>query len=525
MEFLRAENQQVVTESGKALLLRGFGLGGWLLQEGYMWKLYTKCDRPRRMETLIEKLCGEKFSAQFWIRYFESYITERDLEFISRQGMNCVRLPINARHLPQCLPQVDALIDWCRKRNLYVILDMHAAPGGQTGTNIDDSESDTPLLFLEPEFQNELVSLWVSLAQRYANEPAVAGYDLLNEPLPNWFSQYNERVMPLYCRLISAIRKVDSRHLLILEGVHWATDWSIFENLETDLTDKNLMLQFHKYWNSPDAESLTRYTDIRARLNLPIFMGEGGENNCDWYTGMFPMLEEQNISWSFWTYKKMDCVNSPVSFPKPQGWDDLVCYIDGEGLLEQEQAFSIFEDFLNQIENYCFVNESVCRALNREAPLVIPAEYFSSCYILTERESGAMLRMNSPATILFRNCENREPDYKRYGGEPQPESESLCVRLCTKEWMEYLFRTSRRAEWEILLDCFAKNLDSVLSVSIDGNTVVLTKEDAGFRTRFYCSPGTHTLRISCELGEALLYEIHIISVKECRADPTGKQED
>ena len=162
---------------------------------------------------------------------------------------------------------------------------------------------------------------------------------------------------------------------------------------------------------------------------------------------------------------------------------------------------------------------------DNQARIKLGLRLLVALYILYLTKGIIEVAMNSPATILFRNCENREPDYKRYGGEPQPESESLCVRLCTKEWMEYLFRTSRRAEWEILLDCFAKNLDSVLSVSIDGNTVVLTKEDAGFRTRFYCSPGTHTLRISCELGEALLYEIHIISVKECRADPTGKQED
>ena len=83
----------------KPFILRGMGLGGWLLPEGYMWKFYTKCDRPRRIEALIDKLCGKTYSASFWEKYRSLYITESDIAWIAKQGLNSVRLPLNSRNL------------------------------------------------------------------------------------------------------------------------------------------------------------------------------------------------------------------------------------------------------------------------------------------------------------------------------------------------------------------------------------------------------------------------------------------
>ena len=98
MEFLHTNNG--VLYCGKnPIILRGMGLGGWLLPEGYMWKFYTKCDRPRRMEKLLRELCGERYAEAFWERYYDRYITERDIAWIAGQGLNSVRLAMNARHL------------------------------------------------------------------------------------------------------------------------------------------------------------------------------------------------------------------------------------------------------------------------------------------------------------------------------------------------------------------------------------------------------------------------------------------
>ncbi|WMJ88372.1 glycoside hydrolase family 5 protein [Anaerocolumna sp. MB42-C2] len=448
MDFIKATPNGLSCK-GEPILLRGFGLGGWFLPEGYMWKLYTKCDRPRRMEKMIEELCGKTYADYFWHQYFERYITEKDIELIAGEGFNSIRLPLNARLLcdrdnselifiKETIERIDQLIDWCKKYNIYVILDMHGASGGQTGQNIDDSENDEPGLFIEVKYQEELAAIWVKLAERYVNEEVVAGYDLINEPLPNWFSQYNHMVLPLYRKLIKEIRKVDQNHLIILEGVHWATDFCIFQEFTKEEAQDNIMLQFHKYWSNPDKESLESFTDTAKRLKVPLYMGEGGENNCEWYTTMFPLYERLNISWSFWSYKKMDCDNSPITFSVPAGWNELMDWIEGKKNLDTTRAKEIFNQFLACI-SLRKVNRNVFCALKRQVPVNIPCEAYDDFTIRSIRIPGVILRMTDPVTLLFKNGKSGEVDYKRYGGEEQPENETICIQLTAGDLVGYEF--------------------------------------------------------------------------------------
>ena len=56
--FLRTQGQDIVNESGERILLRGVGLGNWMLPEGYMWKFGNGGDRPRKIEKLVSDLIG-----------------------------------------------------------------------------------------------------------------------------------------------------------------------------------------------------------------------------------------------------------------------------------------------------------------------------------------------------------------------------------------------------------------------------------------------------------------------------------
>ena len=127
MEFIKADGDKL-RAGGKEILLRGFGLGGWFLTEGYMWQLYTKCDRPRRIEKMIETLCGKEYADSFWSRYLDVFITEDDIRWIAGRGFNCVRLPVNARRLcrmragkcefvAETVSRIDRLIEWCKNNH------------------------------------------------------------------------------------------------------------------------------------------------------------------------------------------------------------------------------------------------------------------------------------------------------------------------------------------------------------------------------------------------------------------------
>ncbi|MCW5954484.1 MAG: cellulase family glycosylhydrolase, partial [Propionibacteriaceae bacterium] len=280
--LVRASGTGLVDDDGP-LRLGGVGLGNWLMPEGYMWRFGDQLASPRQIEARIRQLVGPERAAEFWHRFREEFIAEQDFALIAQAGFDHVRLPINARgvitddgeFLPGGFELIDRAIDWSERHGLRIMLDLHGAPGGQTGTNIDDSPNRLPELFMHRRHRDRTIELWREIARRYRDRDAVLGYDLLNEPLPEeWQHRYEAELVRLYRDLTAAIREVDDRHLLVYEGSHWATNWTPLR----ERFDDNQLLQFHRYWCPPDESSIAEYLEVRDRLGTPIYMGEGGEN-------------------------------------------------------------------------------------------------------------------------------------------------------------------------------------------------------------------------------------------------------
>lgn len=486
--FVSAKGKKIVNGEGKDILFRGVGFGSWFLPEGYMWCFPEMGDRPRRIEKMVRDLVGEKKASQFWDIYYSEYITEADIKIIADEGYNSVRVPINYRIFTEnedMFKYIDLLIEWCRKYSIYIILDLHGAPGGQTGTNIDDSEFNSPDLFINELNIQLTVDFWKMIAYRYKNEWIIAGYDLLNEPLPEWFSRYYKKVIPLYKKLIQAIREIDTKHMIILEGVHWATDWSIFN----DKLDNNMMLQFHKYWNSPDRESLEAYLSKREELNVPIFMGEGGENNSDWYTGAFRLFEDLDISWNFWTWKKMDTTNSPFSITKPQEWNLFVNYLNGGEKPGREKSISILWKYLDNLSiNKCVYNPEISRSILRRPPLSIPAIFYAfqdkgkGFNIISPKNSKPIgFRVNDKMKLSFTSGNRVEANFQHGGGERWKEDEWINIELNSGEWVNYDFLVNKQIENRQILITIKMKCNS-------GNgRVKLTLDNQEFRDYYSCS--------------------------------------
>ncbi|WP_256762387.1 cellulase family glycosylhydrolase [Cohnella sp. WQ 127256] len=487
--FLKAVGQKLINGEGREILLRGVGFGSWMLPEGYMWMFPNGGDRPRRIELMVKELVGEEKAEQFWEIYYERYTSEEDIKQIAADGYNSVRVPINSRFLivegdagavqyhEQHLVLLDKVIGWCREHRLYVILDLHGAPGGQTGTNIDDSENDQPELFIDENNKQMTIDLWRMLAKRYKDEWIVAGYDLLNEPLPNWFSSYNNQIMPLYRDITKAIREVDDRHMIILEGAHWATDWSIFD----DPFDNNLMLQFHKYWNNPDTESIQTYLDKREEWNVPIYMGEGGENNKEWYAGAFRLFEDHNISWNFWTWKKMGKDNSPCSVNIPSGWQLLIDYLEGGSKPDEATAERILWEYLHNISFVeCIYHPEVTLSLFRRPKARIPAIFYGykgagvSYGIKEGKRNPIGFRNQDGVDIRFVEGSRETPSFEHGKGEAWKADEWMYVQLAAEDWVSYDFTVADTAEaslYFIDLCLFAPNGSAGLAVTIDGESI------------------------------------------------------
>lgn len=330
--FVRADGPEIVTADGQPFLIRGTNLGNWLLPEGYMWKL-KKTTAHWQIQQLIKQLVGPARAHQFWQGWYDNYITPADIKYLKQIGCNTLRVPFNYKLLtPEDYPEVwigpgfeklDRVIDWCEAEGIYVILDMHAAPCGQTGTNIDDSYGH-PWLFEDPECQARTVEIWRKIAERYEDRTIILGYDLINEPIPHFdgYEVYHDQLEPLYKRIVKAIREVDQNHMILLGGAVWNTNFKVFGKP----FDDNLAYTFHKYWMDPVPGEIQAYVDFRDKYNVPIMMGESGENDDEWIDQFRTLLEKNNIGWTFWPYKKMDSTRSPRQFARPEYWDEVIAF-------------------------------------------------------------------------------------------------------------------------------------------------------------------------------------------------------
>jgi len=333
--FLKVQGKTITDSTGQEIILRGLGVGGWLLQEGYMFETSSFANTQHDFRKKIEELIGTDSTDIFYQAWRNNFVTRQDIDSLASWGFNSLRLPMHYNlmisstdpdtFLSEGFRIIDSLIAWCREKHLYLILDLHAAPGGQGHeAAISDYDDTKPSLWESEENQDLTVALWKEIARRYAGETVIGGYDLLNEP--NWeLGTSNSILRAFYIRLTDAIREVDTNHILFIEGNWFATD---FAGLTPPWDDK-LVYSFHRYWSSYSASSIQYLLNIRNTHNVPLWMGESGENSNAWFTGFVRMLEQQGIGWASWPYKKTTSVTGPLTIPKPAGYQVLLNYWNG----------------------------------------------------------------------------------------------------------------------------------------------------------------------------------------------------
>jgi hypothetical protein len=337
--FFKVSGKELIAPDGKPFLLKGTNLGNWLNPEGYMF-LFEKVSSYRLIDQALKEMVGPDAVNAFWRQFQENYITRDDIFYIRKTGMNSVRIPFhyklftNEDYMGYNDPKrgftlLDKVIGWCREAGLYVILDMHDAPGGQTGDNIDDSYG-YPWLFENENDQKLYCEIWQKIAARYATDPIVIGYDLLNEPIAHYFTnkdELNKKLEPVYKRVTQAIRTVDKNHIVILGGAQWDGNFNVFNDWNFD---SNMMYTCHRYWCDTLQANVQDFVDFRNKTNRPIYMGETGENTNEWVAAYRRLLEKNNIGWHFWPYKKMPEKSGMMQIKQPSHWQVIVEYTKKE---------------------------------------------------------------------------------------------------------------------------------------------------------------------------------------------------
>ena len=339
---LKTKGKLIVDKNDNEVLLRGYAPGGWLVMEGYIMQSAGLAGPQHEIREKLTELMGSDKTDEFFQKWRDNNFTKRDVDSLAAWGFNSIRIPMhyNLFTLPiQDEPEsgkdtwldtgfdiIDKVLEWSLPHNMYVILDLHAAPGGQ-GKNADISDYDDtkPSLWESDENKRKTVALWTKIAERYKDNEWIGGYDLINET--NWpLGQANKDLKDLFVRITEGIRSTGDSHIIYIEGNDYANNFSGL----VPPWDDNMAYSFHKYWSSVNADDLDWILPLQERYDVPLWMGESGENSNTWYTKSIELYENNNIGWNWWAMKKVGDIDSPYSIKINDGYQSILNYWKGE---------------------------------------------------------------------------------------------------------------------------------------------------------------------------------------------------
>jgi aryl-phospho-beta-D-glucosidase BglC (GH1 family) len=328
---LRTHGDAIVDGDGTRVVLRGVGLGGWMNMENFITG-YPATESL--MREAVARVLGADRAQRFFDRLLTAFFGDADAAFLAELGFNCVRLPVNYRHFErderpfelreEGFARLDGAVRACADHGIYTVLDLHAVPGSQNQHWHSDNPTTVAVFWRHPHFQDRVVHLWQALAERYRDEPWVAGYNLLNEPA----DPTGEVVGPFHDRLVAAVREVDPGHIVFVDGNTYSTDFSMF-----DEPYENAVYACHDYaragmsFGGPyPGETQGQWIDrwfleekflersrYQRETGTPIWVGEFGpvytgdperdEQRYQVLSDQLDIYDRHGAGWSIWTYK------------------------------------------------------------------------------------------------------------------------------------------------------------------------------------------------------------------------------
>ncbi|KZV89608.1 glycoside hydrolase family 5 protein [Exidia glandulosa HHB12029] len=338
--MLRVSGTKIVDKDGEEVMLRGAGVGGWMHMENFITGFPGhEC----QIREALDEAIGKEDAAFFFDKFLEYFITEADVKFYKSLGLNCLRIAFHYAHFeddmnPRVLKEsgfkpLDRVIDLCAKHEIYVVLDMHAVPGGQSpGWHADNAAPQLAEFWRHADFQNRAIWLWEQIAARYKDNAWIAGYNPLNEPAVKDAS----KLVAWYDKVHDAIRAVDTNHILFFDGNTFASDFSQFPD-EAHKNWTNAAFSIHDYAvfgfpSSPEPYSATPQQLLRLKKTfekkqawmvergLAVWNGEFGpvyaraevegsgyeeinERRLHVLRDQLQLYEEAKVGWSIWLYK------------------------------------------------------------------------------------------------------------------------------------------------------------------------------------------------------------------------------
>jgi len=330
--FLKVSGDRLVDATGRTVVLRGYNIGGFLNMENFLTG-FPSTESLQRAAML--RALGEESYALFFDRFLESFFADDDARYLRSVGLDHVRVPFNYLHFEDDdrpfelkdtgFALLDRVVEICARNDLYAILDLHALPGCQNMDWHSNNPTHHAAFWQHRHFQDRAIRLWERLADRYKGNPAVAGYNLMNEP----GDASGLRIKPFYDRCVAAVRGIDPDHVIFLDGNRYGTEFTAFEGVDVY---PNTVYAAHDYKTPGMAfggpypgvtrgvyvdranleETFLKRTEFMRKTGTPIWIGEFGPvfvnpaQDDDKYRLLSDQLDlyaSYGASWSIWAYK------------------------------------------------------------------------------------------------------------------------------------------------------------------------------------------------------------------------------
>ena len=480
-DFLKADGKQLKNDYGRGniMQLKGTNAGGYMIQEFWMCPTNYSSDNNYKVncqmdiyKTLKERF-GESKMRDLVNVYEDNYWTEKDFDNCESLGINCIRLPLwymnfvdfDGNMLDNAFDRIDWFIQEAGKRGIYVIIDMHGAPGSQNGSDhsgIDggnNKQGESQFFWGNNAAANQQLyyNIWAKIADHYKDNPTVAGYDLLNEPFctyrynsPYSDSDLHNLLWGFYDKAYDTIRNIDKNHVIIMEATWDPIDLPDPSNYGWD----NVMYEYHNYLyddydnaNGGQIENMKKKLNAitKADYNVPSYMGEFAymNNTKAWSDGV-KLLDDYGINWTTWTYK-VTGTNNNWGLYNQSGLDPVNVSSDSEASIRNKWSkvrnSSPNTELIKSIKQY-FIDETKSLA---------DGNYYISSFenkIVTSEDGG-----NSPLIANKNSYEGARESFQlinNYDGTVSLKSNANGKYVCAvlDESNQLIARSDKINDWE-----------------------------------------------------------------------------
>lgn len=423
-DFLQVSGENLVVNGGK-IMLRGFGIGSWMNMEHFMTGLPGNDNQKRK---LFAEIYGEENAKEFFDYYLSCFMTEKDFIFLKELGVNVIRLAFTYRHFEddqrpgeykiEGFKHIDRVLKLCERYGIYAVLDLHGVPGGQNPAPHADNSVGETVFWEDASLRNRMIGLWAFIAEHYKDNKWIAAYDIINEPA---FVSNAKVFNDFYYKAIDAIRKIDSHHVIFIEGDGWAQDFSMLY----EMCDPQLAYSFHFYpfyavgrkfyperCSKADIENaMLPILKIQDRFHRPVWCGETGSRypreEIIYQTGLvrdtLEILEKYNVSWTLWAYK--DAQSMGLVYPKDSSvWMKFVKEIGWQEEYEKKFTTDVY-DFFEKSGYFKQIGELTRFKLKFKFGSIFQDLYIEQLLRpKLERMQWSELK-EYPASFLWENCE------------------------------------------------------------------------------------------------------------------------